>query len=488
MNFSKKIICDNIHGPIGISELEQKIINTRTFQRLKKIKQLGLVSLVFPGAEHSRFSHSIGVMHIMSRMVDQLRKEKCDYVMRDKQKQELRLAALLHDIGHYPMSHMGEKTFEWIDQEPRSKIVLADEDDDNQLENLLLRAGMNWKSDVVKHEKLGKLILTSKTSEIRKLLKKHRYDPYEISKIIASESPKNPFYSQLMNSTLDCDRLDYLLRDSRMAGVSYGLVDLEYVLQNLRWHKNEKRVCFHEKAIHALEHFITARFYHYNIVYHKAVMGFELMAKALFYAMIKCPNFDPPIPYNIVESFEDITEKVKTDKSFLANFTDEYFWFYLDRWIPPDDLCSRLRERLFSRTPLGLIAEERILFSSAEDTNVIKYNYFRNSIWDSIEFRNTLSEKNMDIESLSVTERKITFEAVPSAMEYLQGKEIAKEDILKLVKILRENELEDLIKNKSSIIHLLSQYETRLIRMYGLVDEEQRKSLKGTVVGLVNRL
>ncbi|MCH9030936.1 MAG: hypothetical protein IIB00_01560 [candidate division Zixibacteria bacterium] len=345
--------------------------------------------------------------------------------------------------------------------------------------DILSKAGKSLGSSAVSHEKLGEVILTSENSEIGKVLLTYDQDPKEISRIIASEARENPFYTQLMSSTLDCDRFDYLLRDSKMAGVSYGLVDLEYILQNLRWHEHEKRVCFHEKAIHALEHFITARFYHYNIIHHKAVMGFELMAKALFYAMMKWPKFDPKIPYEIVRTFDDITEKVKNDASFLANFTDEYFWFYLDRWIPYDDFCGRLRESLLNRDPLHLIAEERVLYSDSQEPNLAKYNYFKKTLLTDPKFEKILKCEDVAIESLTITERKIKFEEIPSTLEYSEVDRVHDEDLLKLVKIFRgqDRKLDDLIGEKSSIIHLLSKYETRLVRVYGLVEKKKRKTI-----------
>ena len=414
-------------------------------------------------------------------MVDQLRIANCDRVTSDKTKQTLRLAALLHDIGHYPLSHMGEKTFEWIDHEAKGTKVSEETEETKPSVAILSEAGKSLGSSAVSHEKLGEVILTSDNSEIGEVLVKYGHDPKEISRIIASESRENPFYTQLMSSTLDCDRFDYLLRDSKMAGVSYGLVDLEYILQNLRWHENEELICFHEKAIHALEHFITARFYHYNIIHHKAVMGFELMAKALFYAMMKWSEFEPKIPYDIVTSFEDIAKKVEKDDSFLANFTDEYFWSYLDRWIPPDDICRKLRERLFNREPLRMIAEKQILYSETEKPDLTEFNYFKKSLLSSEDFKSVLRENSIDLMSLTVTERNIDFEEVSYTKQYFKG-DTDPERLLKLVKIFKEQDIElrDLISEESSIVHLLSKYQTRFVRIYGFVDDKEKQKTLGT--------
>ena len=126
IDFEAKTICDNVYGSVGVSLLEQRLINTRTFQRLKKIKQLGLASHVFPDTEHSRFAHSIGAMHVMSQMIDRLRGQDCPTLCgedSDRVKQKLRIAALLHDIGHYPLSHIGERAFQWADTNEATPVT-----------------------------------------------------------------------------------------------------------------------------------------------------------------------------------------------------------------------------------------------------------------------------------------------------------------------------------------------------------------------------
>ncbi|MEP0827613.1 MAG: HD domain-containing protein, partial [bacterium] len=332
MKFREKIICDNVHGPIGISKLEQEIINTRTFQRLKKIRHLGLASLVFPGAEHSRFSHSNGVMHVMSRLIDSLRDAGCGYLEDggDNKKQKLRLAALLHDIGHYPLSHLGEKAFEWVDYTLSITDVVANGSLVNPERYLLLEAGRDHESENASHEALGKLILTADGSEIKTILESAGFDPFEIARIFNTEDVENDFYIQLISSTLDCDRLDYMLRDSISTGTPYGQIDLEYILQNVLWNPKEEIVSFHPKAITAIEHFITSRYFFYNIIYHKTIMGFEAMAKVLLYAMVMAKDFSEGEYGGIVHSVDEIKAKIKTDENFLANFNDEYFWYYLE--------------------------------------------------------------------------------------------------------------------------------------------------------------
>jgi len=474
INFHYKVICDNVHGSIGISALEQNIINTRTFQRLKKIKQLGLASLVFPGAEHSRFAHSIGVMHLMSKMVDRLREEGCEYVKVERVKQKLRLAALLHDIGHYPLAHLGEQVFLWVDQVDKVPQVVTQDKPSPPDQHLLLSAAYEYKSGPAKHESLGKLILCSDESEIHLLVKKAEFDPAEIARIFNSEDKENPFYIQLMSSTLDCDRMDFLLRDSLASGTNFGHVDVNYILRNLTWDPESKFICFQPKAINAIEHFITGRYFSYNVTYHKTVMGFELMAKVLFFAMMRDKEFKEGDYGEIVRSFDDVEDKIKTDWTFLANFNDEYFWYYLDRWRPSDPIEQELRHNLLSRVPLRVIYEAKVLHTDPEPKS--PYYYLASGFIDSVECQNCLRAAGVDVNRLAVKKEQVTFEKVPYSVRYDQ--DVTEENRLKLVKVVDGGQAKDLVSYQSSIVQPLSRYQPSVARLYALVekgsDEETR--------------
>ena len=494
VDFNAKIITDNVHGSIGLSKLEQEIINTRTFQRLKKIKHLGLACLVFPAAEHTRFTHSIGVLHVMSLMIIRLKEVKCDKLLGEggnKNVQKLRLAALLHDVGHYPLSHPGEQVFQWVDYVQSVTDVTYESNGDSNDQLILLNAEKHYKSDAAKHERLGRLILEHANSEIRKILEHHDYDPSEIARIINAEDDDNPFYNQLMSSTLDCDRLDYMLRDAKQTGTYYGNIDLIYILRNLDWDSNERLVCYTPKAITAIEHFITSRYFSYNIIYHKTTLGFELIAKALFYSMIMDKDFKVGDYNGIVHSFTEIKDRIKDDDDFLTNFNDEYFWYYLDLYLnkyePKSKLAKRLSENLLLRKPLRPIYELKTIETKAEGFHDDKYTYLTKCLTDNIQFKDKLNSLDLGLEHISVAERKIKFEEIEHAVEFDDISGIQPEDRLKLVKIKQGDEIKELITHSGSIVKILSKFKPCIARLYALVDKnsKEEKELKSFVNELI---
>ena len=216
-----KYINDPVYGGIPITQIELDIISLPIFQRLRGLRQLARVDLVFPGAEHSRFVHSLGVLYIMGLMANHLFSQG---VIDEDDIVKLRVAALLHDIGHYPLSHLGEAVYGYCkdNNEIVPSIIAELSDNDNKLYEL---AASHSKS--AHHEYLGKFIVNNHEG-IKSILNKYGLNPNEISEIFTGEiGSKNMVYSQLLHSSLDADRLDYLLRDSYKTGVKYGLVYLQ---------------------------------------------------------------------------------------------------------------------------------------------------------------------------------------------------------------------------------------------------------------------
>ncbi len=240
---------DPIHGFIEADELEAALIRTRPMQRLRSIRQLGLIHLVFPGAEHSRFGHALGTMHLAGRVYDAL--SRADEMPLDPGPQArgrrlVRAAALLHDIGHAPFSHWAEDLFEdGIDHEEMSRRLLAGAD---------IRGAFERHGDGIA------------SSDVVRLLDDRLEGPERL-------------LSPIVSGELDVDKMDYLLRDSLFCGVRYGNFDLDQVVSTVRplfdEETAEHRLGVDADGLHAVESLILARYFMFTQVY------FHVTGKAL---------------------------------------------------------------------------------------------------------------------------------------------------------------------------------------------------------------
>lgn len=244
---------DTIHGIITL-DMEQatdrliwRLVDTPEFQRLRRIRQLGMTNLVYQGAEHTRFAHSIGVMYLTGRILDQLAKTA---EITEQERQATRVAALLHDIGHGPFSHVSEQ-------------VLG-----------------------ISHEEWTRRIITNPATQVNRVLVGH--DPGLPTLIVdlLTHAYEKKFLCGVISGQVDADRLDYLLRDSTMTGVKYGIFDLERLLLGLEVLRDEShdRIIIGTKGFHPVEAYLLARYHMYRQVYfHKTVWG----AQSLFMAMVR---------------------------------------------------------------------------------------------------------------------------------------------------------------------------------------------------------
>ncbi|MDD3637876.1 MAG: HD domain-containing protein [Bacteroidales bacterium] len=234
----KKIFNDPVYGFVSIpDELHFDLIEHPYFQRLRRIKQLGLTHLVYPGALHTRFHHSLGAMHLMQQAIQLLNNK--GYNISKGEKQAASLAILLHDIGHGPYSHTLEKT-----------II-----------------------ETVNHEKLSHVFIQKLNTELAGALD-------EALAIFEGKHPRQ-FLSKLVSSQLDMDRMDYLKRDSFFTGVTEGNINADRLLAMLEVVNDE--LAIQAKGIYSVEKFIVARRLMYWQVYlHKTVLSAEHMLMNAF--------------------------------------------------------------------------------------------------------------------------------------------------------------------------------------------------------------
>ncbi len=228
----RKIINDPVHGFITIEDdLIFAVLSHPAFQRLRRIKQMALAYLVYPGAVHTRLHHALGAYHLMSMAIDELRAKNVEIT--PEEEQATKLAILLHDIGHGPFSHA--------------------------LENTLVN---------IHHETISELLI--------EYLNKEFDGQLSLALAVFKGSYHKKFLHQLISSQLDVDRLDYLARDSFFTGVSEGVIGYDRIIKMFAVHENELVV--EEKGIHSVEKFLIARRLMYWQVYlHKTVLSSELL-------------------------------------------------------------------------------------------------------------------------------------------------------------------------------------------------------------------
>lgn len=266
-------IADPVHGTLKFEKPERDVINTRVFQRLRGVKQMGLAYLVYPSADYSRFSHSVGVCHLTGRLLNQL-KEPLN--LSEEDIQLYRFAGLLHDIGHYPFSHIMEDAIK--DHYSCSRLLVDEETSNDDSIDEALDYG-----SFLKHEQVGKEIVLN-NPDIKRIFAKSGISADEVSGIFTREQPRG--LTNLISSDLDADRIDYLLRTTIHTGLPYGAVDLEYILSQTQV-DGDNRVCLSRKAVCAADHLLISRYYQYlQVPFHKTVAGLELVLKDVIFELL----------------------------------------------------------------------------------------------------------------------------------------------------------------------------------------------------------
>jgi uncharacterized protein len=309
----KKIINDPVYGFISIrSELIYDIIQHPYFQRLRYIKQLGLSNLVYPGAQHTRFHHALGAMHLMGRALGTLRAKGVD--VSEQELEAAQIAILLHDIGHGPLSHTLEQT--------------------------LLEG--------VPHESLSYLFMKSLNQQFNGQL--------ELALQFFRNSYPRKFFHQLISGQLDIDRLDYLKRDSFFTGVMEGTIGIDRIIELLNVHNG--MLVVEEKGIFSIESFLHARRLMYWQVYlHKTSVSAERMlvnlirrAQYLSHAEDSLPASEP-LKLFLRQNYT--LAEFSTHPDLLETFgqlDDSDIWGAIKLWRDhPDEILSGLCNRLLIR-------------------------------------------------------------------------------------------------------------------------------------------
>ena len=323
-----KIINDPIYGFIEIEAgIINELVNHPYFQRLRRISQLGLSYLVYPGAQHTRFQHALGCLHLMTKAIQQLIKK--GHQISDEEQIAIKIAIILHDIGHGPFSHALERT-----------LVTN-----------------------ISHENLSLIYMHSLNAEFDGKL--------SLAIQIFQNKYKKKFLHQLVASQLDMDRLDYLKRDSFFTGVTEGNVGVERIISMLDV-KNDNLV-IEEKGIYSIEKFIIARRLMYWQVYlHKTVISAENMLKQLLlrakYLINNAKQIYTTKALKIFLCNEYVIEDFVASNNLLENFSqlDDYeIYSCLKYWSKNKDyVLSKLSTDILNRNILKIRIQKKIFDKS----------------------------------------------------------------------------------------------------------------------------
>ena len=339
----ERIYRDPVHNIIRLQtdsdegELMMRLIDAAEFQRLRRIKQLGLGLYTYQGAEHSRFTHSLGALHLMTRVLDRLSE---NHEIDAEDRVAARAAALLHDVGHGSFSHVMEKVLNFH------------------------------------HERWTVQVILDEHSEIGQLLRSHSADlPQKVASIIEGKFQPSAL-AQLVSSQLDVDRMDYLLRDSLMTGAKYGIYDLEWIINALAIDEAADRIYVQARGLYAVEEYLQARYYMFRQVYfHRTLRSAEAVLRSILRRALYLLDEGQEVWHALGTAFEKILRREDLNVSEHMQIDDSDFVFHIKQWQNSSDSILRdlsrrfISRRLFKAVDLDMPREQQAEFlTSARQT------------------------------------------------------------------------------------------------------------------------
>ncbi len=368
ISFPKKIL-DNVHGFIPYTEEEGEIINLPLFRRLQGIKQLSLIDRVFPGAEHTRFIHSLGVMHIADKIAIQL-----GYEQYDRERKIIRFAGLLHDIGHYPLSHVCEKAYK--DFHVKNKgISLSDTTEvKEQIYDLdkPIKTEFMTPSTGAHHEAVSADIVR-KSQEIRDIITKSCGEEAieQICAMITGDGESegiDKVLVQILHSEIDADGIDYMMRDALFSGTSFGSFEIDMLINHMAVKEvdGERIVYIERKGIPAADQYLVNKYFSYSqVTFNKRVAIYEWMATNIV-AWLQRANAYFPKDQILLDEW---VKEGKISEDYLR-FDDNFFWKALRDMVENPLACFSQKEIMYfcqlllSHKGLEMITDSEIRFES----------------------------------------------------------------------------------------------------------------------------
>jgi uncharacterized protein len=346
---TERIYRDPVHNIIRLrtntdeGRLMMRLIDAPEFQRLRRIKQLGLGLYTYQGAEHSRFTHSLGAFHLMTRVLDRLAER---HGISAEARAAARAAALLHDIGHGAFSHVMEKVLGFHHESWTVEVVL---NRDNQVGQLLASFSSELPANVA-------------------AIIEGRFQPAAIG--------------QLVSSQLDVDRMDYLLRDSLMTGAKYGIYDLEWIINALAIDEEIDRIYVAARGVYAVEEYLQARYYMFRQVYfHRTLRSAEAVLRSILRRALKLLEAGQEVWYAPGTAFEKVLRRHPLSLADHLEMDDSDVIFHVKQWQRSSDqilgdLSSRfVGRRLFKAIDLDMPESERSDFLAAAQECVARAGF-----------------------------------------------------------------------------------------------------------------
>ena len=369
-------IRDPVHGYIYVNELECKIIDSPVFQRLRKIRQLGTAHLTYPGALHTRFEHCIGSMYLAKRAANHLKSQE---IINEDMSNELSIAALLHDIGHGPFSHL--------------------------FEEVLHEKGMT-------HENITDRII--RETEIADILSRFGVNVKKFSNLCVGTSKNHPrFMNDIIAGFLSVDSMDYLLRESYFSVLEYGIVDVHRIID--AYEIAGKKLAINKDSVYALESLMLARYEMFRAVYfHKSVRASAVM-------IIRAMNLsDEELHFTNLDNLDDFLQL--TDERILYNISN----------INSNSENSRLAKKLVidytNRKMLKLVFEKIVLGKDKFSTKIFAQRKFRENLAEEIAEKSKIPKSHIFIDvstatSVPTTSTKESFNEITVLLNKTRKKE-----------------------------------------------------------------
>ena len=345
----ERIYRDPVHNIIRLQtdsdegELMMRLIDAAEFQRLRRIKQLGLGLYTYQGAEHSRFTHSLGALHLMTRVLDRLSEA---HTIKPEDRVAARAAALLHDVGHGSFSHVMEKVLNFH------------------------------------HERWTVQVILDEQSEIGELLRSHSDDmPVKVASIIEGKFQPAAL-AQLVSSQLDVDRMDYLLRDSLMTGAKYGIYDLEWIINALAIDEAADRIYVQARGLYAVEEYLQARYYMFRQVYfHRTLRSAEAVLRSIMRRALHLLDEGHEVWHAAGTAFAKILRREPLNVSEHMQVDDSDFVFHIKQWQHSSDSILRdlsrrfISRRLFKAVDLDMPREQQAKFLTSARQAIARSGY-----------------------------------------------------------------------------------------------------------------